>query len=286
MENCELVPGNLIRLVQLPVIEEQLKQVQKSVELRVKQAASMACSPETVTEVKKVRSELNKELQGLEELRKKVKSEVLRPYNAFEATYKECVLSQYKSGIEQLDIKVSDVEAGIKSKCRERLETYFTELVQLEGLQWLNFNQCGVVVDLTSAKQKTPKKLMEQVKAFVDRVALDIKAISQMPECDEILVEYKETLSLQSAIFTVKERHRKIEQQKSIRVAQEPVLQAQEAAVSEVLANAVSVVVCEEKPVEQPQEAQEFRSTFTVTATKEKLKKLKEFMIQEGIKYE
>jgi len=71
---------NLIIVRQLPVIEDQLLQVKASIESRVGEALSLACTEDTYKAVKKARSELNKEYAELERRRKEVKASILAPY--------------------------------------------------------------------------------------------------------------------------------------------------------------------------------------------------------------
>ena len=63
--------NNLIVIKQLPVIEDQLVAVKQSIEERVNAALSLVCTEDTYKDIKKVRSELNKEYQELEKRRKR-----------------------------------------------------------------------------------------------------------------------------------------------------------------------------------------------------------------------
>lgn len=68
---------------------------------------------------------------------------------------------------------------------------------------------------MASARAKTPKKLMEQIKLKVDGVAQDMKTIGTMGEnAPEIMVEYKNNLDLSLAISVVNERHRRAEEER------------------------------------------------------------------------
>ena len=87
--------NNLIVVKQLPIIEDQLRQVKASVDARVAQALALACTEETYKDVKKARAELNKEFQDLEARRREVKKAILAPYEAFEKLYKECAADAF-----------------------------------------------------------------------------------------------------------------------------------------------------------------------------------------------
>ena len=69
--------NNLIVVKQLPIIEDQLRQVKASVDERVAQVLALACTEATYKDVKKARAELNKEFQDLEARRREVKKAIL-----------------------------------------------------------------------------------------------------------------------------------------------------------------------------------------------------------------
>lgn len=86
----------MIAVKQLPIIVEQLQQVKAEVAAKVDFALRLVCTEDTVKDVKKVRSELNKELAEYEASRKAVKKAILTPYEQFEVVYKDCVSDTYK----------------------------------------------------------------------------------------------------------------------------------------------------------------------------------------------
>ena len=69
----------LIVIKQLPIIEEQLKNLSEEIDKKVERAMKLVVSDETVKEVKKVRAELNNEFKELETQRKYVKAKILTP---------------------------------------------------------------------------------------------------------------------------------------------------------------------------------------------------------------
>lgn len=275
--------SNLIQVVQLPVIEERLRSLRDSVDGQVNAALTLVCTEETVKTVKSVRADLNKQFQALEEQRKEVKKAVLGPYEQFEAAYKECVSDRFKSADAQLKEKISDVESEMKQRCEEGLREYFTELCAAEHVEWLTYDRAGIVVDMASAKAKTPKKLREQLFNFVAEVSRGVNLISEMDDTEEIMVEFKRTLDATQAISIVQERHRRIEAEKEARASREAMQAHEQAAAKKVEAVAPPTV----QPPTEAQAAEElvFKCTFTVHATKPQLKKLKEFLEKEGIKY-
>lgn len=279
VEVAKLPVGEIMKVSQLPIIEEHLKTVKETVEKRASEAKSLACTPDTLTSVKAIRADLNKEFDELEAQRKAVKSAVMKPYDDFEAVYKSCVSNAYKSAIGELGHKIRDTEEGIKADCRERMESYFAELTALENLGWLTFDRLGIEISLTEAKHKTHKKLMDRIKESVSDIDECVKAISAMEHSAEIMVEYKKSLNMPLSVSLVADRHKAMEMERVEAETRRESVEAQEIAVERVEAIAPPVQVS----VEQPEI---LKTTFTVTGTREQLKKLKNFLITEGIKYE
>lgn len=267
--------NDIITIRQLPVIEEHLHSLKATVTEQVSEALSLVCTEETVQTVKKKRTELAQQFSSLEEQRKSIKSALLDPYNAFEAVYKECVSDLYKSADEALKSKISDVELEQKKRCEDSLREYFDELCIANHLEWLTFEMSGVKVDLTSAKQKTPKKLRNQLVEFVADVNKAVETIATMEDSAEILVEYKQSLNLPDAISTVLQRHQRIEAEVHIQEQREAIIQQEAEAIKKVEALA--------PPVE---EEKTYECTFKVKTTMDKLKKLKAFLESEEIDYE
>ena len=72
--------AELIRVVQLPEIEEHLQSIKVAVTQKVNDALSLVCTEDTVKSVKAVRADLNKERNEFEEQRKAVKKAIMSPY--------------------------------------------------------------------------------------------------------------------------------------------------------------------------------------------------------------
>lgn len=281
----------LVRVAQLPVIEERLRQIKDFAEGLAAEAASMAVTDETLTACRDRRAEINKLFKELEEQRKAVKNAVMAPYNAFESVYKECVNAPFAAADNILRGKIEAVENELKGRCEDNLRKWFSELTLTHGVSWLSWEQVGVKVDLASARQKTPQKLMDKLNEFCARVVLDVEAISGMEDAAEIMAEYKKTLNMAVSVRVVKERHEAMERERieaeERKRAQIARLEAEarvEAAAPEVLAPPVAA--SSEPRVQSSEETKVYKCSFTVRATKDQLRALKNFMKQEGISYE
>ena len=270
--------GDLIAVKQLPVIEEQLHTLKDRWERRASDAKSMVCNEETIQAVKAFRAEMRKEFDEVEALRKAAKQAVMKPYNRFEAVYKECVTTAFQRADSACSSKIFEVEQDMKRRCEDGLREYFDELCAVHHLDWLTYERAGIKVDMASAKAKTPKRLREQLAAFVKDISENVSVISGMENADEMMVEYQRCLNFADAYDAVQDRHRRIEEQKAVNEARKVELERDAEMVRRVEALAPPVVSEAPEPV--------VKCTFTVHATKPQLRKLKEFLNMEGIKYE
>ena len=273
--------NTLMKVTQLPVIEEHLRSRKEQTEQRVAEAMSLVCTDETLTSVKNIRAEMNREFADAETQRKAIKAAIMEKYDSFESVYRECIADPYKRADAELKAKIDATESEIKSRCEEMLLGYFRELCAVNEIDFLSFGQTGVKVDMASARAKTPKKLMEQIKLKVDGVAQDMKTIGTMGEnAPEIMVEYKNNLDLSLAISVVNERHRRAEEEREA-VKRHTVTPAARAA-GVTVAAAPQVVP---KRVEQAA-VERLTVSFRVTDTRERLRLLKQFLVSNGYQYE
>lgn len=273
--------NTLMKVTQLPVIEEHLRSRKEQTEQRVAEAMSLVCTDETLTSVKNIRAEMNREFADAETQRKAIKAAIMETYDSFESVYRECIADPYKRADADLKAKIDATESEIKSRCEEMLLGYFRELCAVNEIDFLSFGQTGVKVDMASARAKTPKKLMEQIKLKVDGVAQDMKTIGTMGEnAPEIMVEYKNNLDLSLAISVVNERHRRAEEEREA-VKRHTVSPAARDA-GDTVAAAPQVVP---KRVEQAA-VERLTVSFRVTDTRERLRLLKQFLVSNGYQYE
>lgn len=269
--------NEIIRITQLPVIEEQLRSMQEQVEKRTSEAMSLICTEETVQTVKKVRAELSSEFWELESQRKAVKKAILEPYEKFEALYSKCISGPYKKADADLKGKVDAVQGEIRARKEMELAKFYNEYAAAHGVDWLHFCDAGVKVLLSSSM----KKLKDEARAIIDQIEADTSAIDGMDNAEEVMTEYKACRSLADAVTIVKERHERIEAEQKAAEEREAARIAQREAVRRVEAAAPA------PPVQAAQgKEKEYSCVFTVKATLAKLKALKSYMDKEGIKYE
>lgn len=272
--------NEMIVVKQLPVIEQQLRQVSLEIDKKVNEAAALICTEENVKTIKDVRAALNKEAKEWEEKRKAVKAEVMKPYEEFEQIYKECIIDKYKSAELAMKTKVDSVESELKAKKQQEVKDYFDEYLQSKGIDFATFENANINVTLSASM----KSLKEQAKSFIDKIADDLILIETQAHKAEILVEYKQSLNVSQAITNVNNRFKAVEEEKA-RIEREEQLRKEIVEAAYIPASEMPV---DDKPLEQPVEisAEILTLKFTVRGTKAKLKELKEFLENGGFDYE
>ncbi len=280
--------NEMIVVRQLPIIEEQLRELKEQNQHRVESVLSMPCDENTVKALKKERAALNKEFADFETRRKEVKLQVLAPWKQFESVYQDCVSNVFKAADAELKSRIDEVENGLKQERREGAEEYFNEYRTSLGIDFVSFVQSGIVVTLTVSE----KKLLEQVKSYLDGIKSDLELINTQDHKEEILVEYKRTLNVRQAITAVNERHVKIEEERrrmKDKEAQEEISAVLEARVEQAVEEWAAPEPVTPSQKEAPQEAteeQEYTVRFTVFANKAKILALKKFLKDGGYQYE
>lgn len=276
--------NEIIVLEQLPIIKTHLEQLSAQIKEKVDSAMNLICTEDTVKDVKQIRANLTKEFNELENQRKQVKNAIMEKYNAFEEIYKENISELYKKADSDLKNKIDKVENELKlekeNELREFAEQWFTYYAIKDIVK---FEDIGLNITLSASM----KSLKEQVTSFCERISNDIKLIELEEYKDEIMIEYKNNLDFAKSKMMIIERHKQLEEMK--RREEELQLQKEQEQkviekVEEVVEEIKAPVEIETTTIEDTEE--QFIVTFTVKASKGKLKLLKEFMIKEGIDYE
>ena len=279
--------AELIRVVQLPEIEEHLQSIKVAVTQKVNDALSLVCTEDTVKSVKAVRADLNKDLKDFEERRKAVKKAIMSPYEQFEAVYKECISDTYKRADIELKAKIDSVENELKEAKRTEVEAYFEECSKSVGVDFVRLSDLNLNITLSASV----KSLKRQVKEYFDKVIQDLALIATLEHTTEILVEYRKTLDVSDAVLTVQERHKAIAEQEK-RNAEASIIAEKQAETVEKVEKAVRESATEEisapEVEEAPPEGNEpvYEATFRVTGTLAQLKALKKFLNDGGYQYE
>ncbi len=297
----EVIPvSKLITVKQLPIIEEQLESMRRSITEMVNEVLALPVTDETVKQIKKKKAALNKQLKELDAKRKEVKNKVTEPYDRFEKRFKDCVTKTFTEADKILSARISEVENARKAEKEANVRAYFAEYAETLSIpDYITFERLGLEINLSTSE----KKYREQVKAFLDRAKADLQLIETQESADEILVEYKKTLDASRAILEVNNRHKLIEAERKraedLRRKREEEAAAAakvEAVYKEELATQPPVEAPAPIPVAAPtsepvgitiegpiSKFQLYEGTFTLIGTKEQIKNIIEYIKEKGV---
>ena len=293
---------NLITVQQLPVIVyERLESVGQEIDKRI---AALDLDKQLVTEdtkkaVKDTRAMLNKELDKFEEQRKRIKEQVVAPYEAFEKAYKSFIKVKYENADSILKVKIDEFDRKLKADKEARIRAYFTELCQANNIDFLPFERLCLNIRLND----TDKSLKDLVNTYIDNVVKSLEFIESLTDPDEykaeILADYKQTLdvmrSINNAQYRKQQREAELQRLEAQKARAEQARLAAEArakeaaplqAPEEVPAPAIQEAPAppQEAPAPAPQE-EILHYTLGVSGTRVQLRALRQFLETNNINY-
>lgn len=295
---------NIITVQQLPVIVyERLESVGQEIDKRI---AALDLDKQLVTEdtkkaVKDTRAMLNKELKDFEEQRKRIKEQVIAPYEAFEKTYNTFIKVKYEKADGILKVKIDEFDKRLKADKEARIRAYFTELCQDNNIDFLPFERLCLNIRLNDSD----KSLKDIVNTNIDNVVKSLEFIESLTDPDEykaeVLADYKQTLDVMIAINNAKyrkqQREAELQRLEAQKARAEQARLAAEARAKEVAplqapeevpppAIQEAPVPHQEVPAPAPQEVTPdlIVTNFTVQGTMEQLKALKAYILSNNIK--
>lgn len=275
---------SLVVVEQLPIIKEQLQVISDEVDKEIKYALSLECDEESKKEVKEARARLNKIKTILEDKRKKVKTAVMTPYDEFEKIYNDLVKNKLLNADDTLKNRINEIEILQKDEKELEIKEFAEEYFNSYNIQDLvTFEKIGLNITLSASV----KSLKDQVIEFCKKIKQDLNLIEIEEYKDEILVEYKNNLDFAKSKVIVYQRYKELEEVK--RKNEEIKIQQEQ---EQNIVKEVEEIV-ENNQVEIPKEIEETKIdeemlvvAFKITATRNQIKELKQFLIERGIKYE
>ena len=114
-------------------------------------------------------------------------------YDAFEKLYKECAADAFTKADAELKAKISSVENGIKGAKRDEIVAFYNEYRASLNIpeDIAPFDRCGINITMSDSL----KKLQGQASLFLQNVSNDLRMIETLEHKDEVLVEYRKSLS-------------------------------------------------------------------------------------------
>mgnify|MGYP002673431261 FL=1 len=259
-------------------IQSNMEQIKEQAIMIKNWYDSLVITEDMLKDIKSEKSQINKAKDTVATYRKDIVKEFKKPIEQFELLAKETE-SILNEAYATCNEAVKRFEDETKAKKAEEVKAYFDEYAESLKIDFVEYERLGINVTLTASM----KSLKEAVKVCLDKIASEIDLINIQKEelIPDMLVEYKKTLNVASAIKNVTDRHKAIEEEK----ARQEALKALKAEEEKTIAKAKEVIEEVTAPVEV-KEVKTYRSTFTVYGTVEQLRALKEFLEKEGIKYD
>lgn len=256
--------NELITIKQLPVIEQMLDSMGFEIDRKINEAMSLALTePDKVlSETKKMRAELNKELAELETARKNVKNKIMKPYLEFENIYKEKISDKYKKADKFFKSRIDEIEGAIKDERKEKLMEYFEEYCKAQGVECVCFEDMALKINISGSD----KSYRDKIKSWIDSVKADLQVIETAKDEKtklELLIDYKKDFDLQRTILEHDKKEREIAQLKQ---SQNETDNAEELTAPTT-----------------PEDTEIYEMTFTVHGTKTQLKALKQYLIDNNL---
>ena len=286
----------IILLKQEPIIEYSLlAEVGEAIRTRITDLNldGQVVTDQTVKSVKDMRAELNKEFAEFEKQRKFIKEAVSKPYQEFEAKYKDFVAKHYNEADDTLKGKIFSFENKLRLEREKELQGYFAELCSAKNIDFVPFGLMHLNITLSASM----KSLKTQILEFVSKVEQDIELVKTVSDSqefnDKVMYEYRRSLDINTAINTVKEREQALivakeraeaEAKRKAEAEEQARLQAEKEATEQpTVAEPLKAPMVEEQQPTNTGTAEEFEMTFTVKGTFEQLKALKQFIVDNNI---
>lgn len=266
-----------IRCTQPPIIAENLDSVRQNLETLLADISTLPQDDDSLKYVKQIRANLSKEFEQMEIQRKAVKKQIMEPYDQANQKYTEYISGPYKEADSQLKKWVDGYQDGLKRKCEDTLREYFDELCQANGIDFLSFGRCGVVVDMAMARQKEPRKAMDQIYNTVMNVRSDMDAILQMEDAAEIMAAYRRNPSLSEIVVAINEQKR--DRERMARFLEEQRQQQEQQ-------SQARAAMMEAAPEILPDQEERYTVAFKATGSLASLKAMKAYGLTIGITFE
>lgn len=275
----EALSKNLPTIEQKPIIKySELENIGEFVKEKIASIGidSIEATEANLSVLKSTRAALNNQFKDFEDRRKFIKDTVLKPYDDFEAQYKSFITVNFKNADDQLKGKIATVESGILNNKIDALKVYFSEN---NPFDFVKFEQLGLKI----TRSASDKSIKNQIDLALSQIAVDIETINTLQHKERVLAQYQMSLDLNAAISSV---NIAIERENQIEAAEK------EKEVIQQEAPKALPVIEEPKDVEPEaiaevvEDAELYKTSFKIIATKQQIRDLKQFMEEKGIRYE
>lgn len=244
---------------------------------------NLVVTEDTVDDAKSTLANLRKQMELIDSQRKDVKKNWDKPLKAFEGDVKKLV-EEFASVIEPIAAQVKSFEETEKRNKENSLRlVYETEI----GEENLRYRPWESVFDPKWTNRTAKRdKIIDELKKIADRVKDEVRAIRMLGSEFEValLDHYAEYHDLTSAISY----NERLKIQKQVNEAQSQAQASQEKPKAETRADVTPEPTKPAETILEPptdEDEETVSIAFRVECTKSQLQKLKEFLVENKIKY-
>lgn len=260
----------------LAPVKFNYEDIKKWITEKVAEYKSVVYTPETITLAKQDRATLNKVSDAINNEKKRIKNELLKPYVDFENKCKE-LMAIVDDASKTIDKQVKEFEEKEQNEKKEQIRNIFNEnigdfkeLIDFDNIfnpRWLN-------------KTYTMKKIEEEIKHLVSKTTDDLNIIENTIEDESLLPQIKifyfKNINEPSVLGNSLQQYQKeVESRKKLEELYKTQEAKKELNASNPKQDAPMQVTSEEK----------IQIDFRVIATKEQFIKLAEFLKLNNIDY-
>ncbi len=276
----ELILKTDVRASMPEIIEFNYEELQVQLGERLERYRTLVVAEDGIKAAKTDRAALNKLRTALEDSRKEVKADCLRPYESFEVKIK-ALTGMIDGAIRNIDTQVKGFEEAKKQEKRAEIEAFFAGsigdlagLLPLEKLwnpKWLN------------ATAKIPA-IQEEILAAIRRVKNDIGIIRAMKVgCEAQMIDrYLQTLNMSDALAE-KTRFEAHQERLAEYQARQRTPENRPAPAAQLEEPARETVPVQETPAAERAGLRQI--DFRVWVTPDQMRALRQFLIDNKIRY-
>ena len=185
-----------VKKVDFPqLIEFNYNELKQEITAKAALYKNMIYTDDRIKEAKADKAQLNKFITALENERKVIKKQCLKPYEDFEKKIKELV-AIVNEPVMLIDTQVKAYEDKQKEEKLEKIKELW------EGTEHPEWLQCNQIFDQRWLNATCSlKKVQEAIDASLEQIAADVKSLEALQEFSFEAIEcYKQTLDINRAI--------------------------------------------------------------------------------------
>lgn len=260
-------------------IEFNHEEIKQELAVRLEKYNGLVYSDNNVKDAKADRANLNKFKEAIENKRKEIKRQCMAPYEAFEAKIKEITVMIDKP-ILAIDSQVKAFEQMKKDVKLEEIKTVYTDRVgdlaklipfdKIFNQKWLNATYKGSEIE-------------KEIRDLFARVENDLQVITELQSEYELQIKdaYLKNLDLTIAL----QEKKRLEEQ-AAKLAEHKRIQQEREQQTKLDAEAAAEVNPQHSEIPKAvQDQQLYKLDFRVWGTKGQLAELKQFLVDNNIKF-